>query len=423
TYDQAIAVTSYIRSNPTPTVGRPWDPPYQPGPGLDASIREKWAGGAGRTALLARDRDTLDRMFPTLASGPGVDFSATLNLREMPIQLPLPDWNQWLPRVHPRDAWGAAAFDTNTLTTGYASLKNSLASGYRGSNLINLVNAWSLARYNFLVPRTEGALKPSPWTTEHSMSVYSTAQWQLVKLWDLMQTYDLEGLPRSLLGPQAEVRGWFGNGIAFQTSPNMLKIPESTLGIKGNALGTLYLSNAWYHVQAILNSGHRKAASTGAMDWGYTFGKIKDALWKGQRHGSRLLALIYKACQERTNGKPPSVMVDGWEPSRDACIKLMVQSDYSGIWKDVTASEKTALCNGFLAAWIAECKKWTPQQYYSAGLAAASEVPVSNFDGRLCDRVWAMIPGFRSAGADPAVLADVKAWAATVWPAANWGAR
>jgi hypothetical protein len=30
-----------------------------------------------------------------------------LNPREIPIALQLPDWSQWLPRVHPRDAWGS----------------------------------------------------------------------------------------------------------------------------------------------------------------------------------------------------------------------------------------------------------------------------------------------------------------------------
>src|SRR5581483_3071363 len=30
-----------------------------------------------------------------------------LNAREIPISLQLPDWEHWLPRVHPMDAWGA----------------------------------------------------------------------------------------------------------------------------------------------------------------------------------------------------------------------------------------------------------------------------------------------------------------------------
>src|SRR5207249_6596800 len=28
--------------------------------------------------------------------------------REIPIALQLPDWSEWLPRIHPKDAWGKA---------------------------------------------------------------------------------------------------------------------------------------------------------------------------------------------------------------------------------------------------------------------------------------------------------------------------
>jgi hypothetical protein len=44
---QGEQIASYIRSLPLPNPGRPWNPPYQPGPGLDEQAISSWAAGAG----------------------------------------------------------------------------------------------------------------------------------------------------------------------------------------------------------------------------------------------------------------------------------------------------------------------------------------------------------------------------------------
>ena len=83
-------------------------------------------GGRGRAVMGARQRQ---RHTPFIFRADGdrraageLDWSAlvplitrepfrpdgNLNPREIPISLQLPDWNHWLPRVHPLDAWGPA---------------------------------------------------------------------------------------------------------------------------------------------------------------------------------------------------------------------------------------------------------------------------------------------------------------------------
>lgn len=54
-------IASYIRSSslPFPHPGRPWNPPYQPGPGLDAQPVSNWAAGAGLAWVLDHDTDAL----------------------------------------------------------------------------------------------------------------------------------------------------------------------------------------------------------------------------------------------------------------------------------------------------------------------------------------------------------------------------
>ncbi len=101
---------------------RPWNPPYQPGPGLDckdAGCATAWSAGAGLDAVISTPADSLKAIFgkplnQALAlSQADVDQvmnpAATMNAREMPVALQFPDWNAWLPTIHPRDVWPARA--------------------------------------------------------------------------------------------------------------------------------------------------------------------------------------------------------------------------------------------------------------------------------------------------------------------------
>ena len=129
---QSEQIASYIRSLPVPNPGRPWNPPYQPGPGVDEQPLSNWAAGADSRGSLRRIRTHCRIWFASTAtsltqspqsqSGDAPDLrelvrqitpamfhpDGNLSAREIPIALQLPDWNQWLPRVHPKDAWGTA---------------------------------------------------------------------------------------------------------------------------------------------------------------------------------------------------------------------------------------------------------------------------------------------------------------------------
>ena len=143
---QSEQIASYIRSLPLPNPGRPWNPPYQPGPGLDEQPISSWAAGAGLDWVLERDADTLQYLVRQRGAGTNPSLSdpaasptknapdllelakqitpdmfrpdGNLSAREIPIALQLPDWNQWLPRVHPKDAWGPE-FTESTFAASY----------------------------------------------------------------------------------------------------------------------------------------------------------------------------------------------------------------------------------------------------------------------------------------------------------------
>lgn len=123
---QGKQIVAFLRStlNSVPYVekARPWNPPYQPGPGLDckaADCATFWAAGAGLDAVLSSPADALKALFgkdvkqPLSISQGDVDAvmnaGAVMNAREIPIAMQFPDWNAWLPTVHPLDVWPTQA--------------------------------------------------------------------------------------------------------------------------------------------------------------------------------------------------------------------------------------------------------------------------------------------------------------------------
>lgn len=108
---QGEQIASYIRrlTTPAPNGAWAWNPPYQPGPGLDSKPAAAWAADAGVNAVLNSDKVMEAHLFPVGTSTPSVnrvvDRFSTLNIRELPIAMQLPDWNSWLPRLHPSDVF------------------------------------------------------------------------------------------------------------------------------------------------------------------------------------------------------------------------------------------------------------------------------------------------------------------------------
>ncbi len=141
TAQQGNQIASYIRALNLPNPGRPWNPPYQPGPGLDSQPVANWSAGAGISAVLDNDSEMLPYLAPG-GSTAGWAATAYLNPRELPLVMQLPDWNAWLPIIHPKDAFGAS-FTNSGLNTILPTI--------RGMLQPNLPTAYAAALAQFLI--------------------------------------------------------------------------------------------------------------------------------------------------------------------------------------------------------------------------------------------------------------------------------
>jgi hypothetical protein len=431
TVQQGNQIASYIRSLNVVNPGRPWNPPYQPGPGLDSQPVSNWAAGAGLDAVLDNDQEMVNAIFPG-GFQPSV-FAATsrLNTRELPLPVQLPDWNQWLPGTSPMDAFGST-FTTSGYNTIYQTLSATLQAGnpavyaWQRSNF----DAWFGAFYGLYQQVgtpiwNNGAL----WTPANVDAMYSLSQWGLVKNFELNSQFQLEGLAQNIFGSQADPRAWYSN-LPFFVSPHELKMP--TNGVTGLRNGSradyVYLSYIWYNLQLILNDSNGVYSNQFPIDWPYSNGFVKDmGSLVSPVAGIQTMWLIKPLQVMQQNGQGPQAAVSGggWQPSWSQ-IFLLVTPEWNGaVWTGVDPATRAAIANGLATSWLQQASQFTPQQFYAGGLTTATAVPVAGgnpYDNVLPDWVWYTIPRILFLGGDTALASQMTQWAQNMWPGANWTA-
>jgi hypothetical protein len=421
---QGQQIASYIRSLHYPCPGRPWNPPYQPGPGLDAQPVADWAAGAGVAWVLDEDNATLPYLF-----GGNVTASVTrkvfqpdgnLNARETPIAFQLPDWNHWLPQVHPLDAWGES-FSSSEFYRMYGgagsktSLRGLLAApdlGKRVSSgkVAGYFEKWQEARRMLLKPYVEG--RNVNWSRALSVKAYSTQLWQLVKTWELTQAFQLEDRGRELFGETADARTWL-NTIPAATAPATVNIPDGPVGMGGSALTNEYFDSSWYELQILLNSGNHRHRDRRPIDWVYVIGRFLD-LYRESHHAepARLLVAVIKSLQSTDPRLGPEDGAHGWRPRQGIDPTILISDTWAAQFQPLDAAVKRAITEGMLAAWLDKNQQYHLVRYFTSGLSERSYTPPASFGGIAGGKVWEAAPQFLAAGVSVVLVRQLERWGA-----------
>ena len=442
---QGEQIASYIRSLPLPSPGRPWNPPYQPGPGLDKQPTSNWAAGAGLTWVLDRDEDAL----PYLLSKPGIHSSSeglisfdvhqlaqqvtpdifrpdgNLNPREIPIALQLPDWSQWLPRIHPKDAWGpafaqsefAAMYDGRPGAEGKfshrpkASLRELLAAAQAPNSdirsIIPAFSRWSQSRRSFL---THFVTRKTAWSAELTNKVYSTQLWQLMKTWEMTQEFGLEGRGRDLFGTTAEPRAWC-NTILADTAPSAGHIPSGPSGVGGSALTNEYLSASWYELQIILNSGNHQHRDRTPVDWIYLIGQFRELYLRSHNpEPIRLLIAVTKALQSTDPQLGPDDYSQGWRPEQSIDPRIMVNPNWMPIFKTVPFEIRRALTESLLTAWMDKTQQYPIAKYLPVLALRHDYISGYTYSDVSGGKVWQAAAQFHAVGVSDDLVERLLNW-------------
>ena len=459
---QGKQIASYIRSlkNQYPMPGancRPWNPPYQPGPGLDAAPVSDWTCGAGIDAVSENDLDTLASIFPNGVNRAAVATKGQINLREIPIGLQLPDWNHWVPRIHPKDAWGDY-FTNSNLNKQYAgegtgnatfNMKTQLAQGGvnyaqgKAGNIFNDIYSWGDQIGDYFTPPNEGV--SGSYTIAQQQNLYGTAQWQLLKSWELTQDYALEqNCPTAWVNlasaPKPEKRGWCGYWrFIFNVSPHIQGFPVDN-SMFGSAVSQYVKSNQWYYLQILLNPGSGAHMVHLPVDWQYAYGLLNNlAQSSGRPEPIRNFLYVLKGTQEMDNGVGVTDVNRGWT-TRDTNPLDVWNGGQSGVWKGTSLTTEQAVVGAFLSNWMDTTGSFNLSDWQREGQpnAVGIETNCSWSIRSLCaidyvhgtvsgDTIenfptwmWNQIPLMRTEGIDKTQLNRLSTWLNAAYPSGNY---
>lgn len=426
TVDEGELVASYVRSLPVASLGRPWNPPYQPGPDLDARPIEAWAAGAGVEWVLPDDRASIPYAFPDGIRAEAIATNRTIALHAIPIAMQLPDWNRWLPRRHPSDAF--AAFATSSLAVGYDGAAGEVpaSESLRGQLEQNVVDLGKLAPQIEQWLRDGGSfvagLRGAP------EDLLASRRWRVVKTFELLTTFRLEGLAPSLYGSAAIARMWFPLvPVVADGAPEPFHGDRTAFD--GSLLTWTYATNAWHELAVILQSGSRVQRGYEPVIWPASLGYFGD-LMRSSRRGEpvRFLLNLVRASQDTDRAGPPGAA--GWSLGH-ARLWLLAEDDWvRGLWRDPEdAGLRRALVEAYLTNWQARNDSFQPGDWPRCKsvcgdftLPDSSYRPVVNGGptGALPDIVMRMIVVFRGWNVSCALLNDFAAWGASLWPLGDW---
>jgi hypothetical protein len=352
TASQGDQIASYIRSLNLPNPGRPWNPPYQPGPGLDSQPVEQWAAGAGLDAVLDSDATMMNYLMPS-GSTLGLGLNANLNPREIPTSLQFLDWNSWLPGTFPLDAWGSS-FTSSQLYSNYMFVRSKLqpgnATAYQAEKTD--IDSWNSNAHNYLYPLIPAANSTS-WTKQLADEAYATQCWSMVKMWEITQEFELEGMAQAVFGTQADSRAWYSQ-LPFRVSPALLGIPYALFD-NGQYITLDYTSLVWYHLQMVLNNGNGHFSDTYPYDAPYSLNRTKDVnFYASDRSvvslGPLTTLWLAKILQQSQYDAGPDKGSFGWQPNANDVSRLVAYSNL--IWNNVPPSMVTTALQTYLTNWL-----------------------------------------------------------------------
>jgi hypothetical protein len=395
-------IASYIRSLEMPHPGRPWNPPYQPGPGMHTRAAPQLAAGAGLDSVLDDDSKTLRSLIPA-QDGPGVTAAVfapdgELKPREIPIALQMPDWNHWLPQVHPLDAWGDR-FERSEFNRMYAA-RNADSRAESPGDAASFFARWLKARSRFLdPPRTGDAAR---WSPALAQSLYATLLWQLVKTWEISQLHGLEGAGGEVL---------WNNGVAADTAPATVNIPDSANGMGGSGLTNEYFNNAWYELQMLLNDGGHQHRGRGPVDWVYMVGHERELeRWSRVPEPGRVLVTAIAAMQSTDREIGPQDKAKGWQPDQTIDPRMMIAPEWNETFAGLPAAERRAITQAWLRAWLEKCTSYPVVKYFHLAQLPGSYEPPKELRAISGGKVWESASSFRAAGVDGKLVDKLELW-------------
>lgn len=462
---QAQQIASFIRSSKAPRHGRTWNPPYQPGPQLDGKTTEYWAAGAGIDAVLDNDWEMEPYLFPNATSQGDVDeivnFDSNLDMTELPVSIPLPDWKRWMPQVHPKALWVEGYFEASPPYQTYLNIRETLdnvddmAAFVASGEIKKVLDDLQSATKNWIAQGRnpndggrgdkwrayEGTVIDNiePQFTREFAKV-NLARWMATRYFEIMHDYDIESLSHHLVGKDDPIEGtrqWpMTNRNVYEVPPHFTS--DNYLHYNWQSfLQGKHMSNAWYHLAIITASGEHNLGRGGTPnDWSYNFNHIEDLHNAGAPHEPfRAITTKMKMYQTRNN---IGVEHAGWRMRYTNPTEIFIGSSITDRKMDAlnvnNPNLRVKLTNALLKEWLREVRrydlaKWPRKELDWVAIAPEDYRPTTTNSRRngifnqktnYSDRLLLIMPVFYEMGVDCQILGELAQWCNEAWPLADW---
>lgn len=298
-------IASYIRSlseeyDNVGRYGRPWNPPYQPGEELKDKPIDQWYAGAGIDAVLESDSEMIPYLFPNgFTKQNVVDFLRAkydMDYTEIPVAMQFPDWKNWLPIIHPADAYGEVWDRTDMRRNPKNALEN-----YRNfletTNLTTVSESdlseamadfhWTFRRFHdqFVSGNPHWRTKGGDAYDKANNEVFgpelaktSLARLVGVKHFEAFNEFNLQGKAYEFYqnSPAKPLtKSWLGTTYhVFEIPPHFTscEIDGNCSHFKGQSRKAgIYESAAWYELQFVIGNGRGQTGGNHPVDWQYQF--------------------------------------------------------------------------------------------------------------------------------------------------------
>ena len=422
---QARQIVAWIRNSPEPTVGTPWDPPYQPGPGQSSRPYVEWAAGAGLKWVLPDDSNTWKYLFPS--SNVVVSFTNTIDIRELPIATPLPVWNEWLPTTSPKDTYA-----TNSYLPG---MFGSIAGAFASTNPVTVRNYLADAADGFSSFVQHEPNSPS--VTDTGVSAAYQTRYQgvvrlaTVRLWEVMHTHRMEGQAGPMFPFTVDPHSWPLNWV-FTSAPHFT-LPR-TGHILGDGTETTWgiRSHQWYWLQMVLNDANHRRSGAGPIDFPYLLAFTKE----GSQHGADSVSQIYTALiksGESATGDPYTRdnAFFGWAVTRTEFLDYSPDGGVPKEWVNHTGSGRDTLLGAFISEYDRMVRSLGTNYFVTIGDGCGcSELVYTGLETDTSpvptgappwNRQWATtMTNMEGDGVSSTVMDKMKSLAEFLWGHADW---
>jgi len=415
TLTQGRQIAAYIRSLPLNNPGTPWDPPYQPGPGQDAKPVADFAAGAGLQWVLPDDSLSFDYLFPD--GTPQVNFTNTVNVRDIPIAMPLPDWNSWLPRVHPKDSYGPdfqPVYDALRFVRDEPDITQQLVR----------FNEWQVNLWNWSVgPATQLPLELRDGSMTAMTAWWSVGRWRSVKSWDVIKTKGLEDRGQEMFDWPVHPKSWPTHSVFISAPHYTITHPDAHFLRNGSRQVWDILSHQWYWLQMILNDANHRHLEGFPIDWPYLQAFTSSQYAYGLGVEAQATIASIKVGESSTYN--PQGRWDGVTAYSGVSMEWLWNTSWGNLaWKDYDPQFRDAVVRAILS----EHKRMIQlagREHFRDTMQEIFEGESDNSNGP--PRSLPLIRSFagniqflKDHGAAPDIVEMMKDIGQYLWPAADW---